>query len=114
MSIKIVKKGIVIRRINILLKEIKELKRFYLLELFLFVHTYNVLVKSCITLGGTFMLEGKGKEEQDEIEELKTYSISEYVKMRKEKSKERNKHYEEKLKVLKEKTDRLKKQIDYE
>ncbi len=110
MSIKIVKKGIYIRRIYNFLKEIKELKRFYLLALFIFLQTYNVLVDSFI-LGGTFMLEEKENAEQKEIEELKTYSISEYVKMRKEKSKERNQQYEEKLKVLKEKVDKLKKDL---
>ncbi|MDZ4508465.1 hypothetical protein ORM40_27705 [Bacillus cereus] len=57
------------------------------------------------------MLEEKENAEQKEIEELKTYSISEYVKMRKEKSKERNQQYEEKLKVLKEKVDKLKKDL---
>ncbi|WP_270339896.1 hypothetical protein [Bacillus mobilis] len=53
-------------------------------------------------------------EEQNEIEELKTFSIEESVKMRREQSKQRNKEYEEKLKVLQEKTDRLKKELGYE
>lgn len=40
-------------------------------------------------IGGTFMLEEKENEEQDELEELKTYSIEEYVKMRREQSKKK-------------------------
>ncbi|MDZ4507691.1 hypothetical protein ORM40_23745 [Bacillus cereus] len=35
------------------------------------------------------MLEEKENEEQDELEELKTYSIEEYVKMRREQSKKK-------------------------
>ncbi|BCD33059.1 hypothetical protein BC30102_p803 (plasmid) [Bacillus cereus] len=49
-------------------------------------------------------------EEQHEIEELQTYSIEESIQMKREQSKERNKQYEEKLKVLKEKVDKLKKE----
>ncbi len=88
MSVKIVKKGIYIRRIYNFLKEIKEFKRFYLLALFIFLQTYNV-------------------------EELKTFTISESVKMKREQREQRNKEYEDKLKVLKEKTDQLKKDLGY-
>ncbi|BCD33058.1 hypothetical protein BC30102_p802 (plasmid) [Bacillus cereus] len=57
------------------------------------------------------MLEEKEDEKQYELEELKTYSIEESVKMKRAQSKERNKQYEEKLKVLKEKVDKLKKDL---
>ncbi len=68
-----------------------------------------------VLLGGSFMcLFEEENEEQNEIEELKTFSIEESVKMRREQSKQRNKEYEEKLKVLQEKTDRLKKELGYE
>ncbi|HDR8323992.1 TPA: hypothetical protein QC175_005710 [Bacillus cereus] len=60
------------------------------------------------------MLEEKENEEQDEIEELKTFSISESIKMRREKSKQRKQEYEEKLQVLQEKIDKLKKESEYE
>lgn len=75
---------------------------------------YTVLVKSCITLGGTFMLEGKENEEQHAIEELQTFTISESVKLKRAQRDKRNKEYEDKLKVLKEKTDQLKKELGYE
>ncbi|HHB1889152.1 TPA: hypothetical protein ACOQ40_005571 [Bacillus cereus] len=59
------------------------------------------------------MLDEKENEEQTEIEELQTFTIEESVKMRREQSKQRNKEYEEKLKVLKDKADRLKKELGY-
>lgn len=68
---------------------------------------------SLALLGGTFMLDEKENEEQTEIEELQTFTIEESVKMRREQSKQRNKEYEEKLKVLKDKADRLKKELGY-
>lgn len=67
-----------------------------------------------VTLGGTFMLEEKENEEQHEIEELKIYSISESVQMKREQRKQRNQQYEEKLKVLQDKADQLKKELGYE
>lgn len=45
---------------------------------------------------------------EEEIEELQTKSIAEYVKERREKSAERNKEYEEKINELKEKAKKLK------
>ncbi|MGM2821315.1 hypothetical protein [Bacillus cereus group sp. Bce001] len=60
------------------------------------------------------MLEEKEIEEQHEIEELKTYSISESVQMKREHREKRNQHYEEKLKVLQDKADKLKKELGYE
>jgi len=72
-----------------------------------------IMVGNLHMLGGTFMLEEKENEEQHELEELKTFTISESVKMRKEKNKQRNKEYENKLKVLKEKADKLKKELGY-
>lgn len=52
--------------------------------------------------------------DDDEGRELKTISIAEYVKMRREKRKKEQKEFEDKLKVLKEKIDRLKKELDDE
>ncbi|MED0872670.1 hypothetical protein [Bacillus mobilis] len=52
--------------------------------------------------------------DDDEGRELKTISIAEYVKMRREKRKKEQKEFEDKLKVLKEKIDRLKKEVDDE
>ncbi|KXI52288.1 MULTISPECIES: hypothetical protein [Bacillus cereus group] len=52
-------------------------------------------------------------EEQDELEELKTVTIEEYVKIRREQSKQRKQAFEDKLKVLKEKTARLKRELGY-
>lgn len=66
-----------------------------------------------VLLGGTFMLEEKENEEQDEIEELKTFSIEESVKMRREKRKKEQQEFEKKLKVLQERTDKLKKDLGY-
>lgn len=60
------------------------------------------------------MLEEKENEAQHELEELKTFTISESVKMKREERDKRNKDYEDKLKVLKEKTDQLKKDLGYE
>lgn len=59
------------------------------------------------------MFEEKENEEQDEIEELKTIPISEYVKLRREQRKQEQQIFEAKLKVLKEKTDRLKRELGY-
>lgn len=59
------------------------------------------------------MLEDKENEEQNEIEELQTFTISESVKMKRAEREKRNKEYEDKLKVLKEKTDQLKKDLGY-
>ncbi|EEK80198.1 hypothetical protein COE58_09130 [Bacillus cereus] len=54
------------------------------------------------------------EHDDDEGRELKTISIAEYVKMRREQRKKEQKEFEDKLKVLKEKTDRLKKELGYE
>ncbi|HDR4715849.1 TPA: hypothetical protein R3D77_003961 [Bacillus cereus] len=59
------------------------------------------------------MFEEKEHEEQDEIEELKTFTISDYVKLRKEQRKKDQEEFEKKLKVLQEKTDRLKRELGY-
>lgn len=67
-----------------------------------------------VLLGGTFMLEEKENEEQDEIEEIKTFTIEDGVKMNREKRLKEQKEFEEKLKVLKEKTKRLKKELGYD
>ncbi|WP_283749699.1 hypothetical protein [Bacillus mycoides] len=50
-------------------------------------------------------------EEQEDIEEIQTFSIEESVQMKREQSKKRNKAYEDKLKVLKEKVAKLKKDL---
>ncbi|HGI1102883.1 TPA: hypothetical protein ACJP3L_001743, partial [Streptococcus pyogenes] len=68
---------------------------------------------SCIT-GGTFMFEEKENEVQDETEETKTFTIEDGVKMHREKRLREQKEFEEKLKVLKEKTRKLKKDLGYE
>ncbi|MDG1651653.1 hypothetical protein P7D08_26120 [Bacillus pacificus] len=60
------------------------------------------------------MLEEKENEEQDEIEEIKTFTIEDGVKMNREKRLKEQKEFEEKLKVLKEKTKRLKKELGYD
>nr|WP_312753423.1 hypothetical protein [Bacillus mobilis] len=52
-------------------------------------------------------------EDDDEGIELKTIPISEYVKMRREQRKQEQQVFEDKLKVLKEKTDRLKRKLGY-
>ncbi|EJR51983.1 TPA: hypothetical protein ACGW5B_000031 [Bacillus paranthracis] len=52
-------------------------------------------------------------EEQYEIEELKTVTIKESVQMKREQSKQRKQDFEEKLKVLKEKISRLKRELGY-
>lgn len=65
-------------------------------------------------LGGTFMLEEKENEEQHEIEELKTFTIEDGVKMNREKRLKEQQEFEEKLKVLKERTKKLKKDLGYE
>lgn len=49
------------------------------------------------------MFEEKENEEQDEIEELKTIPIADYVKMRREQRKQEQAEFEAKLKVLQEK-----------
>ncbi|MDA1539065.1 hypothetical protein PDL02_08125 [Bacillus cereus group sp. LD113LC] len=59
------------------------------------------------------MFEEKENEEQDEIEELKTFTIADYVKMRREQRKQDQAEFEAKLKVLQEKTDRLKRELGY-
>ncbi|HDR4422893.1 TPA: hypothetical protein QCU60_004335 [Bacillus cereus] len=52
------------------------------------------------------------EEDDNEIEELKTFSIEESVKIRKAERDQRNKEFHEKLDKLKEKTARLKKEYD--
>lgn len=53
-------------------------------------------------------------EKEEEIEELQTKSIAEYVKERRERNLERKEAYEEKIKTLKEKTDTLKRDLNKE
>lgn len=53
------------------------------------------------------------EEDDDEGIELKTIPISEYVKLRREQRKQEQQVFEDKLKVLKEKTDRLKQKLGY-
>ncbi len=62
-------------------------------------------------LGGSFMC--LFEEEQDELEELKTFTIADYVKLRREQRKQDQEEFEAKLKVLQEKTDRLKRELGY-
>lgn|GEM_PF-4511957 len=52
------------------------------------------------------------EDDDNEIEELKTFSIEESVKIRKAERDQRNKEFHEKLDKLKEKTARLKKEYD--
>lgn len=53
------------------------------------------------------------EDEDDEGIELKTIPISEYVKLRREQRKQEQQAFEDKLKVLKEKTARLKRELGY-
>lgn len=72
--------------------------------------------------GGTFMLfneeddllEEEVADDDDEGIELKTIPISEYVKLRREQRKQEQAEFEAKLKVLQEKTKKLKKDLGYE
>ncbi len=79
----------------------------YTVVLFVFLLHILLLVGSLRILGGTFMFT----EEQEDIEEIQTFSIEESVQMKREQSKKRNKAYEDKLKVLKEKVAKLKKDL---
>lgn len=60
------------------------------------------------------MFEEKENEVPDETEETKTFTIEDGVKMHREKRLREQKEFEEKLKVLKEKTRKLKKDLGYE
>ncbi len=53
------------------------------------------------------------EEDEDEGIELKTIPIADYVKMRREQRKQEQQVFEDKLKVLQEKTDRLKRELGY-
>ncbi|HDR4712716.1 TPA: hypothetical protein R3D77_001352 [Bacillus cereus] len=53
------------------------------------------------------------EEDDDEGIELKTIPIAEYVKQQRERRKQEQKEFEDKLKVLKEKTARLKRELGY-
>ncbi|OAN52965.1 hypothetical protein [Sphingobium sp. TCM1] len=53
-------------------------------------------------------------EKQYEKKETKTFTIEDGVKMKREKRLKEQKEFEEKLKVLKEKTRKLKKELGYE
>ncbi|MCU5305759.1 hypothetical protein OB974_00340 [Bacillus cereus] len=52
-------------------------------------------------------------KDDDEGIELKTIPIAEYVKQQRERRKQEQKEFEDKLKVLKEKTARLKRVLGY-
>ncbi|GAB6537527.1 hypothetical protein bcgnr5378_65780 [Bacillus cereus] len=64
-------------------------------------------------LGGTFMFydDEPNSHENDQIEELKTFSIEESVKMKKEQRNRRNEAYYKKINELKKRSDELKQQI---
>lgn len=53
-------------------------------------------------------------DDDDEGIELKTIPLSEYVKLRREQRQQEQKEFEEKLKVLQERTKKLKKDLGYE
>lgn len=72
------------------------------------------MVGSLYILGGTFMLDETENEEQYEEKETKTFTIEDGVKMKREQRLKEQKEFEEKLKVLKEKTRKLKKELGYE
>lgn len=76
---------------------------------------------SCTTLGGTFMFFNEEDDlleeevnDDDEGIELKTISIADYVKLRRAQRQEEQAEFEKKLKVLQEKTKRLKKELGYD
>lgn len=53
------------------------------------------------------------KEEDNEIVELKTFTIEESVKMKRAQRKKEQEEFEAKLKVLQDRTDKLKKDLGY-
>ena len=53
-------------------------------------------------------------EKEEEIEELPTKSIAEYVKERQERNLQRKQAYEEKIKTLTNKSDKLKRDLNRE
>ena len=59
------------------------------------------------------MFEEKENEEQDEIEELKTFTIADYVKLRREQRKQDQAEFRSKTKSPPRKTDRLKRELGY-
>ncbi|CAI8830518.1 MULTISPECIES: hypothetical protein [Bacillus] len=60
-----------------------------------------------------FLEEETTEEDDDEGIELKTITIAEYVKQQRERRKQEQQVFEDKLKVLKERTERLKKELGY-
>ncbi len=57
------------------------------------------------------LYDAENSNENDEIEELKTFSIEESVKMKKEQRNKRNEAYYNKINELKKRSDELKQQI---
>ncbi|GAB6496391.1 hypothetical protein bcgnr5369_66550 [Bacillus cereus] len=57
------------------------------------------------------LYDAENSNENDEIEELKTFSIEESVKMKKEQRNRRNEAYYKKINELKKRSDELKQQI---
>jgi len=53
-------------------------------------------------------------ENEEEIEELQTKSITDYVKERRERNLQRKQAYEEKIKALKDRADTLKRDLNQE
>lgn len=53
-------------------------------------------------------------DDDDEGIELKTLSIADYVKLRREQRKQEQAEFEKKLKVLKDRTEQLKKDLGYD
>lgn len=88
---------------------------------FFFTYTICKVLACIVSLGGILMflekeddLQEEHDDDEDEGIELKTISISDYVKMRKEQRRQEQEEFEKKLKVLQDKTKRLKKELGYE
>lgn len=58
--------------------------------------------------------EEEHDDDEDEGIELKTITIEDYVKLRREQRRQEQEEFEKKLKVLQDKTKRLKKELGYE
>lgn len=87
---------------------------------FFFTYTICKVLACIVSLGGILMfleneddLQEEHDDDEDEGIELKTISISDSIKMRREQREKRNKEFEDKLKVLQDKTDRLKRELGY-
>lgn len=59
-------------------------------------------------------LQEEHNDDEDEGREFKTITIEDYVKLRREQRKKEQEEFEKKLKVLQDKTKRLKKELGYE